>query len=91
VPNGTILTGILENDIDTQVSQNNDRFELVVQAPNRIAARLSKATFPASIVRAKFPDARKSRFNFERIRLSNGETYEFAGFLQSVTDENGKT
>jgi hypothetical protein len=30
-------------------------------------------------------------FNFERITLRNGQTYEFAGFLQSVTDQNGKT
>jgi hypothetical protein len=30
-------------------------------------------------------------FNFERIRLPNGRTYDFAGFLQSITDTNGKT
>lgn len=29
-------------------------------------------------------------FNFERITLRNGQTYEFAGYLQSVTDQNGK-
>lgn len=29
-------------------------------------------------------------FNFERITLRNGQTYDFAGFLQSVKDQNGK-
>ena len=28
--------------------------------------------------------------NFERITLANGKTYDFAGYLQSVTDLNGK-
>jgi len=30
-------------------------------------------------------------FNFETIRLTNGQTYDFAGFLQNVTDAGGKT
>ncbi|NJM53241.1 MAG: hypothetical protein HC846_07510 [Blastocatellia bacterium] len=32
----------------------------------------------------------KLTLNFETIRLSNGETYDFAGFLQNVTDTKGK-
>ena len=34
VPNGTIITGILDNDITTKISQNNDRFRMTVQSPN---------------------------------------------------------
>jgi hypothetical protein len=91
VPNGTILTGILENDIDTQVSQNNDRFELVVQAPNRYRGAIIEGYISGVNRSGKVSGRSQITFNFERIRLSNGETYEFAGFLQSVTDENGKT
>ena len=32
----------------------------------------------------------KLTLNFETIRLTNGENYDFAGFIQSVTDANGK-
>ncbi|MCC6329610.1 MAG: hypothetical protein IT174_13930, partial [Acidobacteria bacterium] len=34
VPNGTSVAAVLENPIDTKVSQNNDRFRLTVQSPD---------------------------------------------------------
>ncbi len=91
VPNGTIITAILEKDIDTQASQNNDRFELVVQAPNQYRGAIIEGYISGVNRSGKVSGSSKITFNFERIRLSNGQTYEFAGFLQSVTDENGKT
>ncbi len=30
-------------------------------------------------------------FNFEHITLRDGQTYDFAGYLQSVKDQNGKS
>jgi hypothetical protein len=30
-------------------------------------------------------------FNFERITMRDGRSYDFAGFLQSLKDQNGKT
>jgi len=30
-------------------------------------------------------------FNFETITLRDGKTYDFAGFLQGIKDQNGKT
>ena len=90
MPNGTILTGILEKDIDTAVSQNNDRFELVVQAPNQYRGAIIEGYISGINRSGKVSGRSQVTFNFERIRLSNGQTYDFAGFLQSVTDENGK-
>ena len=91
VPNGTILTGILEKDIDTKISQNNDRFELVVQSPNQYRGAIIEGYISGVNRSGKVSGRSQITFNLERIRLSNGQTYEFAGFLQSVTDENGKT
>lgn len=90
VPNGTILTGLLEKDIDTKASQNNDRFELVVQSPNQYRGAIIEGYISGVNRSGKVSGRSQVTFNFERIRLSNGETYEFAGFLQSITDENGK-
>ncbi len=90
VPNGTILTGILEKDIDTKVSQNNDRFELVVQSPNQYRGAIIEGHISGVSRSGKVSGNSQITFNFERIRLSNGQTYDFAGFLQSATDENGK-
>jgi len=91
VPNGTILTGILENDIDAGVSQNNDRFRMTVQAPNQYRSAVIEGYLSGITRSGKVSGSSQITFNFERIRLSNGQTYDFAGFLQNVTDENGKT
>ncbi|HEV8160312.1 MAG TPA: hypothetical protein VGP58_14860 [Pyrinomonadaceae bacterium] len=90
VPNGTILSGILEKDIDTKVSQNNDRFALVVQSPNQYRGAIIEGYISGVNRSGKVSGNSQVTFNFERIRLSNGQTYDFAGFLQSATDENGK-
>lgn len=91
VPNGTILTGILEKDIDTKVSQNNDHFELVVQSPNEYRGAIIEGHISGVSRSGKVSGNSQITFNFKRIRMSNGQTYDFAGFLQSATDENGKT
>jgi hypothetical protein len=90
VPNGTIVTGILEKDIDTKVSQNNDRFELVVQSPNEYRGAIVEGYITGVNRSGKVSGRSQITFNFERIRLSNGRVYDFNGFLKSVTDENGK-
>ncbi len=90
VPNGTILVGLLESDIDTKVSQNNDRFTLNVQSPNDFRGAIIEGYISGVNRSGKVSGNSKVTFNFEHIRLANGETYEFAGFLQSVTDETGK-
>ena len=91
VPNGTILVGLLEKDIDTKVSQNNDRFQLVVQSPNQYRGAIIEGYISGVNRSGKVSGSSKVTFNFERITLSNGQTYEFGGYLQSVTDETGKS
>lgn len=90
VPNGTVLTGKLENDISTKVSQNKDRFRMVVQEPNQYRGAVIEGYLSGINRSGKVTGRSKITFNFERIRLTNGQTYDFAGILQTVTDENGK-
>ncbi len=91
VPDGTILTGILENDVDSGVSQNNDRFRMTVQSPNEYRGAVIEGYLSGINRSGKVSGRSQVTFNFERIKLPNGQSYDFAGFLQSVTDENGKT
>jgi hypothetical protein len=90
VRDGTILTGILENDIDAGVSQNNDRFRMTVQAPNEYRGAVIEGYLSGISRSGKVTGRSQITFNFERIKLASGQTYDFAGFLQNVTDENGK-
>ncbi|HEX8639045.1 MAG TPA: hypothetical protein VF692_13335, partial [Pyrinomonadaceae bacterium] len=91
VPNGTIITGILENDLTTKASQNNDRFRMTAQAPNEFRGATIEGYISGLTRSGQVSGRSQITFNFERITLRNGQTYDFAGFLQSVADQNGKT
>jgi hypothetical protein len=91
VPNGTIVNGILDNEISTKVSQNNDRFRMTVQSPNEFRGATVEGYISGLTRSGQVSGRSQITFNFERITLRNGQTYDFNGFLQSVTDQNGKT
>lgn len=91
VPNGTVITGVLENNVSTKVSQNNDRFRMIVQSPDEFRGGVVTGYLSGIDRSGKVTGRSRITFNFEKITLRNGQTYEFAGYLQSVTDLNGKT
>ncbi|HQZ83235.1 MAG TPA: hypothetical protein PLR83_08445 [Pyrinomonadaceae bacterium] len=90
VPNGTTISGTLENDINTKVSQNNDRFRMTVQSPNEFRGATIEG-YISGVGRSGRVSGRSNiTFNFERITLRSGEVYDFAGSLASIRDQNGK-
>jgi len=90
VANGTVVTGLLETMIDTKVSQNNDRFKLTVQSPDEYRGATIEG-YLSGVGRSGQVSGRSNvTFNFERITLRSGEAYDFAGYLQSIKDQNGK-
>lgn len=91
VPNGVLLSGTLDTEIDTKASQNNDRFRMTVQSPNEFRGAVVEGYLSGIDRSGKVSGRSEVTFNFMTIRLQNGQMYDFAGTLQSVTDENGKT
>ena len=90
VPSGTLITGLLESSIDTKVSQNNDRFRMTVQSPDEFRGATVEG-YLTGVGRSGQVSGRSNvTFNFESITLRNGKRYDFAGYLQSVKDQNGK-
>ncbi|HXG85578.1 MAG TPA: hypothetical protein VNI84_16260 [Pyrinomonadaceae bacterium] len=91
VPNGTILTGVLQNEISTGASQNNDRFRMTVNAPAEFRGATIEGRVSGLSRSGKVSGNSRVTFNFETIRLADGRAYDFAGFLQNVTDAQGNT
>jgi len=90
VPNGVSITGILDNEINTKVSQNNDRFRMTVQSPDEFRGATVEG-YVSNLQRSGTVNGEpKLTLNFEKITLRNGQTYDFAGNLQSVQALNGK-
>jgi hypothetical protein len=90
VPGGTILIGTLENEINTKVSQNNDRFRMTVQSPNEFRGAVIEGYITSVGSSGKVTGRSNVTFNFEKIKLRDGQTYDFAGFIQQITDTSGK-
>ena len=90
VPSGTVVTGLLETTIDTKVTQNNDRFRLTVQTPDQFRGATIEGYLTGVGRSGQISGRSNVTFNFETITLRNGKRYDFAGFLQSVKDQNGK-
>ncbi|HQZ94817.1 MAG TPA: hypothetical protein PK108_15715 [Pyrinomonadaceae bacterium] len=90
VPNGVSITGILDNEINTKVSQNNDRFKMTVQSPDEFRGATVEGYISNLQRSGAINGEPKVTLNFEKITLRNGQTYDFAGNLQSVQALNGK-
>jgi hypothetical protein len=90
VPNGVTIIAILDNEINTKVSQNNDRFRMTVQAPDEFRGATIEGYVTGLTRSGTVSGDPKITFNFEKITLRSGETYDFAGNLQSVQAINGK-
>ncbi len=90
VQNGTTMTGILENEINTKVSQNNDRFRMTVQSPDEFRGATVEGYVSGINRSGKITGRSNITFNFEKITLRNGQTYDFAASLRGITDVTGK-
>jgi hypothetical protein len=90
VPYGTVLSGILENRISTRSSQENDKFRMRIDSPGEYRGAIIDGYLTGVERSGNITGSSKLTFNFETIRLRNGQTYDFAGVLQNVTDRNGR-
>lgn len=90
VPNGAIVTALLESTIDTKASQNGDRFKMTVQSPDEFRGATIEGYITGVGRSGRVSGRSNVTFNFESITLRSGERYDFAGSLQSVKDQYGK-
>lgn len=90
IPNGVTLSGRLENMVTTKISQNGDRFKLTVQSPSEYRGAVIDGYLSGVDRSGKVSGQSALTFNFERITLPDGKTYDFAGQVMSVQDASGK-
>lgn len=91
IPNGTRLTARLNDTVSTRASQDGDRFTMTVTSPYQY----SGATIEGHVAGAANSGRLTGRANmtlvFDAIRLANGQSYRFAGLVDSVRSVNGDT
>jgi hypothetical protein len=90
VPYGVSLSGRLENEVNTKVSQSGDRFRMTVQSPADYRGAVVEGYIQGVGRSGKISGQSNVTFVFEKITLRDGKTYDFAGQLSSITDSTGK-
>jgi hypothetical protein len=90
IPSGTLVKATLDQDISTKTAREGDRFTMTVREPSQYEG----ATIEGTISRAKSSGSATGRsemtLNFDRIRMRNERTSNFAGILENVRTENGE-
>ncbi|MBC7797467.1 MAG: hypothetical protein H7Z37_11390 [Pyrinomonadaceae bacterium] len=89
VPNGTSLVAVLQSDLDTKTANTGDRFTMTVRSPQEYEGATIEGTVGNVQRSGRVSGRAQLDLNFDTIRLRNNQTYRFAGFLQSVRNQNG--
>jgi hypothetical protein len=89
IPDGTELVAVLNNDLSTQNVQQNDRFTMTVRSPGQYEGATIEG-YVANIERSGRISGRSQvTLDFDTIRLRDGNTYRFAGILETVRTPSG--
>lgn len=91
VPSGTQLTAVLNDNLTTKDSHENDRFTMTVTGPSQYEGATIEGYVTGVNRSGRITGRSEMTMNFERIRLRNGSTYRFSGFVETVRTTNGET
>jgi hypothetical protein len=89
VADGAELVATLNAGLSTRQAREGDRFSLTVRSPSTYEGAIIEG-YVSGVARSTRVSGRPQlTFNFERIRMRNGQTYSFDGYIQSVRALNG--
>lgn len=91
VPNGTQLVARLNNPISTKTANEGDRFTMTVSSPYQYDGAVIEGHLSDTQQSGRVTGRAQVTFNFDTIRLRNGQTYRFAGLIDQVRQPNGDT
>jgi YmgG-like glycine-zipper protein len=89
VPDGTALYATLNDNLNSKLSRDGDRFTLTVDSP----AQYSGASIEGHVVQVnragKVAGRAEMALDFDRIRMRDGRTGNFSGYIETVRTANG--
>lgn len=90
IPDGTQLRAALDQELRTQDVRENERFTMTVREPNRYRGAVIEGRVLRSERSGRVTGRAGFDLAFERLRMTDGRTYEFAGTIDSVRLPNGE-
>lgn len=89
VTNGTRLTAVLQNEVDTRTSQVGDRVTMEVTSPSQYRGAIIEGRVVEADKSGRFSGRANIALDLDTIRLRDGRSFRFAGIIDSVTPLNG--
>lgn len=91
VPDGTQIVAVLNNNLTTQDTRENDRFTMTVRAPNQYEGATINGYVTGVNRSGRITGRSEMTINYESITLRNGQSYRFAGITETVRTASGDT
>lgn len=90
IANNTKLMAILRTPVSTKVSQNGDRFQMEVTSPSQYNGAIIEGRVAKTERSGRVSGRANVSLEFDTIRLRNGQSYRFAGIVDSVKSASGE-
>jgi len=91
IANGTTLIATLNTDLNTRNSREGDRFTMSVREPSQYSGAVIEGHISQVNRSGRVTGRSELTFNFDRIRMRDGRTSNFAGFVENVRTVNGES
>jgi hypothetical protein len=91
IANNETIVATLDTDLSTRSIQPGERFTLTVQQPSQYAGAVIEGTVASTDRGGRVTGRSELSFDFDTIRLRDGRSYRFAGFVESVRTASGET
>ena len=89
VRDGESMVAVLNNDLTTKQTKPGDRFSVTVRRPSQYEDAIIEGTVGNVDEGGRLSGRSEMSLTFDTIRLRNGQTYRFAGILESVRTQDG--
>jgi hypothetical protein len=90
VPDGVLLSGRLNQPLSTKYTREGERFTLNVVEPAQYRGAVIEGVVANSDRSGRVSGRADMMLDFERIRMRDGRTYNFAGIIENVLLPNGE-
>lgn len=89
IEDGTRLIAVLNNDLDTSETSEGERFTMTVRSPSQYDGAVIEGYIVEVDRSGRFAGRSEMVLDFERIRLRDGRTYNFAGYIDQIRTVSG--
>ncbi len=91
VPDGTQLLAVLNDNLSTKQARDGERFSLTVRSPDQYSEAVIEGHVTQVNRSGRVAGRAEMSFEFDRIRLRDGRSANFAGIIDSVRTTSGET